>query len=75
MNENKQFYKGYYSPQWLTVCEIEKDGEVICTVALKDADFIIEILEENERLKDEDKRLKKENENLKHTLERVCEAW
>ena len=49
----KQFCKGDYTNCWYDICEIEKDGEIICTVALKDADFIIEILKENEKLKKE----------------------
>ena len=47
----KRFCKGEYTYCRYDICEIEKDDEPICTVALKDADFIIEVLNENEQLK------------------------
>lgn len=49
----KGFCKGDYTNCWYDICEIEKDDEIICTVALKDADFIIGILNENKQLKSE----------------------
>lgn len=49
----KRFCKGEYTYCRYDICEIVKDDEPICTVALEDADFIIEILNENEQLKKE----------------------
>ena len=47
----KQFTKGDWTTCVYDICEINKDGEVFCTVATRDVDLIISVLEENEQLK------------------------
>ena len=51
MNE-KRFRKGDWTNCRYDICEIvTDDDEIICVVALNDADKIIGLLEENEQLK------------------------
>lgn len=46
-----KYSKGEWTNARYDICEIEKDGDVYCTVATKDVDLIIKMLEENEQLK------------------------
>ena len=48
----KRFKKGDWTNCRYDICEIiDEDDEIICVVALNDADKVIAILEENEQLK------------------------
>ena len=47
----KRFEMGDYTNCQYNICEILKDGEYYCTVATKDVDLIINVLDENEQLK------------------------
>jgi hypothetical protein len=46
-----KYSKGEWTNARYDICEIECDGEVYCTVATKDVDLIIRVLNENEDLK------------------------
>ena len=71
-----KYSKGEWTNARYDICEIECDGEIYCTVATKDVDLIIDVLNENEQLKFELKecrehklfsrrQLEEENEQLK----------
>ena len=74
-----KYSKGEWTNARYDICEIECDGEVYCTVATKDVELIIRVLNENEDLKQslsqtlrelrygvkKVQRLAKENEQLK----------
>ena len=48
----KRFKKGDWTNCRYDICEIiDEDDEVVCIVSLNDADKVIAILEENEKLK------------------------
>lgn len=64
----KQYSKGDYTNCIYDICEILKDDEVYCIVGTEYADKIIEVLEENERLKEKNERLLAK---LKFTLEQI----
>ena len=49
----KRFTKGEWTNCRYDICEILENGEYFCTVATKDVDLIIKVLEENELLKQE----------------------
>lgn len=49
----KRYTKGDYTNCRSDICEILKDDELYCIVNMGDADKIIKLLEENERLKNE----------------------
>lgn len=56
----KRFKKGDWTNCRYDICEIiDEDDEIICVVALNDADKIIKLLEENEQLRNENKTLRK----------------
>ena len=57
----REFKKGEWTNARYDICEIECDGEVYCTVATKDVDLIINVLNENEQLKDKIKKLEETN--------------
>lgn len=46
-----KYSKGEWTNARYDICEIECDGEVYCTVATKDVELIIDVLNENEQLK------------------------
>jgi hypothetical protein len=46
-----KYSKGEWTNARYDICEIECDGEVYCTVATKDVELIIRVLNENEDLK------------------------
>lgn len=46
-----KYTKGEWTNCRYDICEIECDGEIYCTVATKDVDLIINVLNENEQLK------------------------
>ena len=52
------YSKGEWTNARYDICEIECDGEVYCTVATKDVELIIDVLNENEQLKQEYQKLK-----------------
>ena len=52
-----KYSKGEWTNARYDICEIECDGEVYCTVATKDVDLIIDVLNENEQLKKENQRM------------------
>ena len=64
-----KYSKGEWTNARYDICEIECDGEVYCTVATKDVDLIIDVLNENEELKQFpiklDNRIQKLEESLK----------
>ena len=53
-----KYSKGEWTNARYDICEIECDGEIYCTVATKDVDLIIDVLNENEQLKKENKELR-----------------
>lgn len=55
-----KYSKGEWTNARYDICEIECDGDVYCTVATKDVDLIINVLEENEQLKQTNQRLNDE---------------
>ena len=52
-----KYSKGEWTNARYDICEIECDGEVYCTVATKDVDLIIDVLNENEQLKKQIERI------------------
>ena len=70
----KGYYKGEYTNCRFDICEIEKDGEIYCTVALRDADMLIDTLndltERVEYLKKENKRLKEYKVNIEELVDK-----
>ena len=55
-----KYSKGEWTNARYDICEIECDGEVYCTVATKDVELIIGVLNENEQLKQTNQRLNDE---------------
>lgn len=51
MNESKKFTKGDWTTCYYSICEILCNDELLFTVATDDADKIIELLEEYDKLK------------------------
>lgn len=71
MSENR-FRKGDWTNCRYDICEIvTDDDEIICVVALNDADKIIGLLEENEQLKDKIDVLEDDNETYHKSLEKL----
>ena len=63
-----KYSKGEWTNARYDICEIECDGEVYCTVATKDVDLIIDVLNENEQLK-------QSVNNLKDTIIKITIAY
>ena len=55
-----KYSKGEWTNARYDICEIECDGEVYCTVATKDVELNIDVLNENEQLKQENRGLQSE---------------
>ena len=75
-----KYSKGEWTNARYDICEIECDGEIFCTVATKDVELIIGVLNENEELRqglNDDLeligQLQKENEQLKKENQRMTD--
>ena len=68
-----KYSKGEWTNARYDICEIECDGEIYCTVATKDVDLIIDVLNENEELKQFPIKLDNRIQKLKEDLKKLTE--
>lgn len=70
----KRYSKGDWTNCRYDVCEIiDVDDEIICTVALRDVDMIIDVLNENEQLKKQrDELIKSIQDTVKLSADAIC---
>ena len=64
-----KYSKGEWTNARYDICEIECDGEVYCTVATKDVELIIDVLNENGQLKQRNTRQAKQLDRLYNLIE------